>query len=193
MPTVENAVHVEVHNVTKLKIQAPNMDLISAYIEDLGDSQGKVIIESYGDSWSTFWNGMGNQTIAEFFCSCNNDYIINRFNHYISDTIKDWDTFSAEMREKIIELRKEECIDKFNARQLFEIDDWSEYITDNPYEPVIKPSGVFMDDEDWEELDFGGFDIPEMPNPRYTRLEKIINTVKKALVDAGYAEYYVSH
>lgn len=81
---------VERTQVTKLVITgAEALDPITVILEDLGSRtypregeadhisrQGKVIIECYGESWSGYWGGMGNRTVAQFITDESVEYVV---------------------------------------------------------------------------------------------------------------------
>lgn len=52
-----------------------SLDPIRVTLHDIGPGQGRITIESYGKAWSTYWGGMGNRTIKDFFCSCDSEYL----------------------------------------------------------------------------------------------------------------------
>lgn len=67
---------IEKSKIEKLKItEAKNLDPVSVYLEDFEPGKGKIIIECYGKSWSSYWGAMSGRTISEFFFDANNDYL----------------------------------------------------------------------------------------------------------------------
>ncbi len=54
---------------------SPALDPIRVITQDLGPGQGRIIIECYGQAWSTYWPGMGNLNIRQFFTECDTDYL----------------------------------------------------------------------------------------------------------------------
>jgi len=82
--------NIERTQVTKLVITgAEALDPITVILEDLGSRthkregepdhisrQGKVIIECYGESWSGYWGGMGNRTVAQFITDESVEYVV---------------------------------------------------------------------------------------------------------------------
>ena len=166
--------------VKKLRItELDDLDPITVYLEDFELGQGKITIDCWGKSWTSFWGAMGGRNIAQFFCNCNDSYLINNFDGSIQKLEPDYETFEKEMRQKICEMRRDDSISKGLARELFEVSNWGEYVSDNPYEPIRNPCFVYEDE--FEELDFDGFDIPEQLTTEYLYLRKIIQTVQNAL------------
>ncbi len=166
--------------VTKLRItEVEGLDPIDVYLEDLEPSQGKITINCWGNSWTAFWPGMGSRLVHEFFRDCSNGYLIGCLAPHMEKYEPDFDAFGLEMRQKICEMRRDESLSKELARELYDVDDWSEYVTSNPYEPIRNP--CFLYKEEFEQLDFEGFDVPERLTADYRYLSKIIEAVKEAL------------
>ena len=45
---------------------APGLDPIHLFWQDLGESKGRLIVECYGRAWSAFWGSMGGKSLYEF-------------------------------------------------------------------------------------------------------------------------------
>lgn len=56
------------------------IDSADVILNDLGDGHGKIIISDteWGYNFSYYWGAMGNRSLAEFLCSINSDYFINK-------------------------------------------------------------------------------------------------------------------
>ncbi|MYM61617.1 hypothetical protein GTG28_20665 [Vibrio sp. OCN044] len=166
--------------VTKLYLtELDDLDPITVYLEDIEPRKGKITIECWGKSWSSYWGGMGSRTISQFFIGCNVSYLVNNLDSQMEKYEPDFDEYRKEMRQKVCELRRDDCISKDLARELFDIEDWSEYVTDNPYEPIKNP--CFVSEREFEELDFDGFDVPERLTTEYRYLCKIIKAIQSGL------------
>lgn len=135
--------NIERTQVTKLVITgAEALDPITVILEDLGSStykedsgdrisrQGKVIIECYGESWSAYWGGMGNRTVAQFITGESVEYVVGCL---ARGGVIDRPMFCGEALEKavrhaIVRCRrgrdtwKYECghLDKEDARRLYD-------------------------------------------------------------------------
>ncbi|GAB3380875.1 hypothetical protein NCG89_00900 [Spongiibacter taiwanensis] len=168
--------NIEKSTITKLRITgATALDPITVIAEDLGPRQGKIIIECYGQSWSAYWGGMGNRTIAEFFCSCDAGYLSDKLSS-IPSQIPDYDNLDKWLKSEVIRLRREIEIPKEEARRYWdEIELWC----DNDEAFLRSDSGAKLASEiigdDW------WLSIPDVPNPDYQYLCRIINAVKAAL------------
>lgn len=55
------------------------LDPITVVLQDLGPNQGKIIVECYGLSWSTFWGGMSGKTVRDFVAASDSFYLASRF------------------------------------------------------------------------------------------------------------------
>ncbi len=68
--------HIETSNVVKLQItDVPRHDPIHVYLDDYGDSSGRITISEYGESWTAFWGAMGG-SLSDFIIRTNNEYLI---------------------------------------------------------------------------------------------------------------------
>lgn len=57
---------------------APKLDTITVVLQDVAPHHGRLIIECWGSSWTAYWGGMGDRTLAEFVTSCGADYIFGK-------------------------------------------------------------------------------------------------------------------
>jgi hypothetical protein len=160
-------VKVESSTVKKLKItEIESLDTITVILEDIGPRQGKIIIECYSESWASYWGGMGDRTIAEFFCSCGNDYLIGNLSSTKSTVIDD-DAIEEAAKKIILRLRRDGEIDSVEAREMFdEVDGYGPDIA-NDYKLLHRVYG----DEWW-------YALPHKMNHEYEYLERICNAVK---------------
>ena len=74
--------------VSDLKGEPFKLDPVTVILEDIGHRviqssgksyttrQGKIIVECYGKSWSAYWGGMGDRTVAQFFSDEHSEYLI---------------------------------------------------------------------------------------------------------------------
>ena len=155
-----------------------DLDPVTVVVEDICKGKGKIIIECFGKSWSAYWGGMGTRTLSEFFVSCYDEYLVNNLAPRLVKYEPDYDQFRQEMRLKVCEMRRESAISKNLARELYSVEEWDEYVSDNPYEPISNPCSVC--DSEFDELDFDGFDVPERVTSDYQYLLRIVGAVKEA-------------
>lgn len=51
---------VELSLITKVRItEVKNLDLINVTLDDITPGKGRIMIECYGKSWSSYWGGNG--------------------------------------------------------------------------------------------------------------------------------------
>lgn len=64
---------LELSTVRKIKLtDIDSLDDISIFLEDFSLGAGQITIYCWGKAWTSFWGGMGDMTISDFFCSCDN-------------------------------------------------------------------------------------------------------------------------
>lgn len=56
---------------------APALDPITCTVQDLGPGQGKLGIECWGSSWSSWWGAMGDRDLLQFVASADCSYLLN--------------------------------------------------------------------------------------------------------------------
>jgi hypothetical protein len=170
-------VKIEKSCVTKLMITgAPSLDPITVYAEDIAPRKGKIIIECYGQSWSAYWGGMGDDTIAEFFCGASQDYIANCMSRGIDSSVFDPDAAKDHAKREIIKQRRARLLSADDAREEYdEIEDST--IEDDPWLSCDLMQKIYGD-EWW-------YRLPSKPNPDYVYLSRIIKAVQEALCVVG--------
>lgn len=164
--------NVSKSTVTKLLITGmPDLDPVHVFVDDMRASKGRITLTCFDDSWSYFWGSIGNKTITEFFCACDEDYLARKFKTGISSTIVDVDAIEKHAKAEICKRRRERDIEQGEARELF--DEIYQTSFDDPYgEPGLMYR--VYGDEWWHSL-------PHKPNPDYEYLCRIINVAKQVL------------
>lgn len=167
---------IEETQVTRLKItEVERLDPVTVFLEDFEAGRGKITIECYGKSWSTFWGGMGTRTISEFFCSCDNHYISKNLSPETKCSVTDYDRIPDYLRKHIIYLRREADITKEAARAL-----WDEVkyatIEENAINCGQQQELIDVLGNDWWE-----FTLPQQPNHEWEYLCRIIDAVKAGI------------
>lgn len=151
---------VKTIKITDISEPEYRLDPVTIYLEDVRPGAGKITIEVFGKSWSSFWGSMGS-TVSEFVCRCDSDYIIKNLSN-IESTVADTDALIALAKVKI----KEDDLDVME----YELDALHDGIEVNP-DLLGRVFGEF-----WYHEDF-----PTMANHHYTYLERIVKCVKEAL------------
>ncbi|MEW8120047.1 MAG: hypothetical protein AB2792_23040 [Candidatus Thiodiazotropha sp.] len=63
---------------TYVLTELDRIDPVTVYVTNYQPGQGKVVIECYGEAWTAYWGAMGDNTLQQFFVTCDNDYILNK-------------------------------------------------------------------------------------------------------------------
>jgi hypothetical protein len=66
---------IEVTQIKLTKLKA--LDPIQVTLDDIEKGKGRIIITCYGSAWTSYWGGMSDRTISEFFCDCDEHYLAN--------------------------------------------------------------------------------------------------------------------
>lgn len=203
---------VEKSTVTKLLLtdlhrDPHRLDPVTVILEDVGHRvmkmesgdhitrQGKIIIECHGESWSSYWGGMGDQTVAEFFADCSADYLAGclrrgadiSFTQFSGQALKDG------VRKVIINCRRGreswryECgrLDKEDARRLYdEADDLSSFDGCEALMYSREVSDLFTQlfGEEWHHA---VTDLAFVPHPKYQYLQRVVGAVQEGLQLVG--------
>lgn len=161
--------------VEKLRIEdaAPYLSAINVFFEDHGKGRGKVTIECDGDAWSYFWGATARDTIKEFFAEAGTDYLVCKLSMGISRMIDDdnQDAIQEKARKHILSERKEGCSSKVEAELKWQAVD---EICGDGYSGDEEPLYCIYGDE-WY------LRYPQIPNPKYNHLLKIVESIKAAI------------
>jgi hypothetical protein len=167
---------VEKTEVTQIKITGGDrLDPVTVFLEDYELGQGKITIECYGKSWSSFWGSMGKNTISSFFCSCDEHYIAKNLSR-ISSTVEDLDGLGDFARKSILEYRKEGDLESHEARALYDLCENIDGCDDLHY--IESEMHEIFGPEWW-------YRVPTVTNPDYEYLCRIIFCVQEALGSLG--------
>lgn len=149
------------------------LDPISVIVEDYGPGEGKITITCFGEAWSNYWSHMGeNNTLMDFFLKCDKHYLVGKLKTGIEDRIADDDQDALErlLRERVIELRRKDDINKDTARET-----WGIIPLVDASNPGASDTLLYdlLGDEWW-------YCLPKKPNPAYEYLCDIVEAVKGA-------------
>lgn len=158
--------------VKRYTVHHPKFDEIKITIDE-----DTLSIQTHTRTWSASW--YGKKSLSQFFVSNNNEYLIDKLAPEIEKYEEDFDTFKHEMRMKVIEMRKAGDISQELARGLYDVEDWSSYTTSNPYERIKNPCSFYSDE--FQEIDFDGFDVPLRISGEWRRMTQLIKIVKAVL------------
>jgi hypothetical protein len=169
-------VKIEESTVRKLRItEATALDPIDVILEDLGPRKGNIVITCYNKSWTAGWGGMGDQTIAKFFCSVTVGYIAGNLSTGIQQSVFDPDGLTESLQRIVLKDRRRRNISGDEARETWgEIDEMGHPDNIEQCWYHSKLLVKLIGDEWW-------YGLPEKPNPDYVYLCRIINAVQEAL------------
>ena len=128
------------------------LDPITVFLEDYSHGAGQITIVCYGKAWTSYWGAMGDNTIDEFFCCCDEHYIAKNLSTIDSEEY-DIDAIREQAGQAGVECWRD--------------DPW------NDYEFMGAMYGP--DTYDWHDS------LPKMPNPDYRYLCRIIKAVQEGL------------
>ncbi|MEL7340052.1 MAG: hypothetical protein AAGM67_06160 [Bacteroidota bacterium] len=177
---------IEQSTAIKLRItEIESLDPITVFLEDYVAGKGKIVIECYGKSWSSYWGAMGGRTIAQFFCDCDEHYLISNLCGSLSSEEPDYDAFLPLARAHILGCRRLNHIGSSLARALYDIEDWEEYAPEHSYDTYKCPDHESK--EEFEYLDLGIVTVPTRVPHQYAYMVRIVKAVQAALRESGLA------
>lgn len=168
---------IETAQVTKITLTdlliTHRLDPITIILEDYAPWQGKIIVECYGQSWSTFFGSMG-EPIANFCASVSADYLANRF-YGGPHSVNDFDSMKAMAIKEVIKMRRQRDLSADDARDLFdEINDrWPETEDEAWYQHGKMMVRLFGDD--WH------CQIPQKTSEEYQYVLRTVRAVQEGL------------
>jgi hypothetical protein len=135
------------------------LDPITVFVSNYGAGRGGLVIECFGKAWSAYWGGMGeDNTLEQFFLSCNNGYIVGKMLEEKFQT--DFDTINKLLEENGFDFSVSSDIEvALSAKEM----------------------SVCLGD-DWM------FDIPRCKSGDYHYLSRIIDAVKEAFITTAKQE-----
>ncbi|WP_417778637.1 hypothetical protein [Stutzerimonas xanthomarina] len=196
----------ETTQITKLLIsdlmgEPHKLDPVTVILEDIGHRvismadgsyttrQGKIIIECYGKSWSAYWGGMGNRTVAQFFSDEHCEYLIGSLAPSLGANRFSGKALVRMAKRVVLDCRRGRTanhhpysMDKEDARKLFDrIEDELRNVEreDHCWNHSDLLAELFS--EEWWHA---ASDATE-PNPDYQYLQRIVQAVQAGLQQAG--------
>lgn len=162
--------------VRQLEItEVQGLDPIRVILSDLGPGQGRINIECYGQSWANYWGGMGKDSLAEFFTSCDEHYLAGKLRGDMEPTIFDPEHLKDSLKREVIKERRQGFISGGYARERFStIEELDIPETEAQLWGIARELEQIIGEEWW-------YSIPHKPNPDYQYLCRIIRTVQAAL------------
>jgi len=173
---------VETTQVTMLHItDVPRLDPIRVTLDDLGPGQGRINIECYGKAWASYWGSMGEETtIAEFFVSCDNGYLINRLSVGLSSSKFCGHQLEKDAIKKVLAMRRKRLLDSSEANDYHsraQTLHQCETLSECWHADTELLQALYGTDEWWYPVG----DAASIPNPAYLYLKRICDAVREAL------------
>lgn len=53
------------------------IDNVSVMVEDPHPGAGRITITCFGQAWTAYFNAIGRKSMSEFFCACDEEYLID--------------------------------------------------------------------------------------------------------------------
>lgn len=165
---------LSVTNTTKIVLtQLERLDPVTIYLDNPTPGRGKITIECFGKSWSSFWPAMGGRRVEEFFVSCDDEYLAGNLSTCRSHIpVTDQDEICAAVRQAIINQRLSGELEKDEARRFWNEADSVTLTSDYCSAPELMTAA--FGDEWW-------LCLPEKENPDYNYLVRIIQAVRDGL------------
>jgi hypothetical protein len=199
----------ETTQITKLLIsdlmgEPHKLDPVTVILEDTGHRlipmdgkdyttrQGKIIIECYGKSWSAYWGGMGDRTVAQFFSDEHSDYLIGSLAPSLSPSRFSGGALLDMAKRVVLDCRRGRTahhhpfsLDKEDARRLFDriVDELRSIEREDHCWNHSDLLSELFGDEWW----YNAGEATE-PNPNYQYLQRIVLAVQLGLRQAGLAK-----
>lgn len=155
-------------------MESHRLDPIDITLENFEPGKGRITIRCWDRVFSAYWGSMSGQSVEDFFCRCDEDYLSSSLAGGISPHVYDSEGMAIKAKQRVIKRRRKKSFDcsdleKHEARELWDqIGDEIERGSDDGL--LLEVFGF----EWWHEL-------IKKPNPQYIGLCRIITTVQEAL------------
>jgi hypothetical protein len=125
---------------------------------------------------------MSGQNISGFFISCNVSYLLNcLWDHSKESSEFDYEDLQSNIRKWVLESRRESFIEPFEAREVYDIDDWESYAPEHQYDTWTRPSNI--DESTFEKIYFTAYEeIPQKSTKAYSYLARIIEAIRNEFI-----------
>lgn len=178
--------------VTKLVLEdLERLDPVTLFLEDFGvracpieqdpdywTAQGQLTVRCYGESWTAYWGGMGQRTVAEFIQDCNVEYLLNCLNRGLQSTKFCAQALQRHARGEVCKRRRQHDLTAREAREW-----WTDL---QALDGVEHPEGIYHHVELLEAI-YGQWwedDVREHavgPNDAYAYLHRIVTAAKQGI------------
>lgn len=174
---------VEAGTVTIVRISdlmaSHRLDPVRVTLDDIESGRGRITIECYGKAWASYWGAMSGLSIAQFFASCDNGYLIDNLAPNLRGTKFSGDGLDRHARKTICEMRRKRTLDHDAAREVFDrVQDIAGCQSLDACAHADHDLMVFLYGDEWW---YGAEDAASVPNPEYDYLSRICDAVREAL------------
>jgi hypothetical protein len=158
---------------TKLLVsEVAGLDPITVFLDDMGQGRGRITISCYTKAWTAYWGAMGERTLAQFFMDASTEYLAENLQIGLSKKVFDPEYADTHAKRAVCVARRTGGLNANVARDLYdEVND--AYFADG----VAPHSDLFeriYGEQWWNHM-------ADKPNPDYTYLTHIVETVQTAL------------
>lgn len=166
---------IETSQITKVALtEVEGLDTITVILENFEPGKGKIIIECWGKSWSSYWGGMSGDPVEDFFCRCDQHYLAGNLSPGLDSEIEDIDGLADHARADICRRRRELELEEGEARELFDLSERLDGVVSLESDSTQEAMHEIFGDEWW-------YGLPSKPNPDYEYLCQIIKAVQSGL------------
>lgn len=165
---------IEISTITKwLLTELDALDPVSVIVENYNPGQGKIIIECYGATWSSYWGSMSNMTVEKFFSVSPTDYLVEKLAPTLDSMVPDDGNALVDVALAQVDKLEDygEIDDDIACSLKFEINQYLRYNIEGNEKLLCELFGS----EWWHHL-------PEKQNRNYTYLCRIVDVVKEAFI-----------
>lgn len=158
---------------------AERLDPVRVMIENYEPGKGRITVTCYGQAWTGAWFAMGGDSVQEFIKRVSNDYLIGCLAPRLESSVDDDNDANLEfVKTQIIKLRREQEIDKGDAREMWIEAENAEDVKASCCDFIVGDRLLkLFGDDPW----YAGW--PSVPNPKYQYLDRILNAVRVGLVE----------
>lgn len=172
---------IERGTVTIIRItDVSGLDPIRVTLDDIAPGKGRINIECRGEAWASFWGGMGNQSIAQFFAGCHNEYLIGNLAPQLEREVVSGEQFVNRCQHRICKMRRKKELLAERAREFFdEAEDMNWCTSIDAIHNTARRTFLnkIYGDEWW----YGVDEDCRIEHPRRAYLSRIISAVREAL------------
>ncbi|WP_210498867.1 hypothetical protein [Vibrio crassostreae] len=145
-------------------------DPITLFVNDIDKGKGSVTIKCYDSAWTAYWGGMGDRTVLEYLATAQQYSLVNYLASQPTEVV---------CNDSLIKAMTDVIEGQFESGFISELDrDLAlEDIEGYEYECHADSDPCEWLEPEWH------YELPMKPSREWTWLEKIVETIQKALND----------